>query len=392
MKFAYPWLLALVPVVVLACHGFFLLADRWRDRRMVRFLGEAYPRYRERAGRKAIWIPQRYFLALCLAFLVAAAARPYLAPATSEKELRERVGADFMIAIDASKSMLARDVETTKGWRERAAGRKTAKLEGSVIKRGPGAGAKSMRQNRNLEKYHNPDSFSRLQAAKEAVRQLVNESHGDRIGLIAFTNEAALRAPLTHDFAALELVLESIGPATVPPGGTSIESAITRAQGIFKKSGIEKPILVILSDGEQQEGNALEAASKFRSELGGVIHTVGIGSPAGSKIQVDDGRQPFLRDQFGNTITTRLDKLGLSQIARATGGRYVDFGSDGEGLFDLYREQIKPQGDASPDDFPPNAIELYQIPLTFALLSLIFEVLVRAKAQPVRTSAIVTSP
>jgi len=391
VKFGYSWFLYLIPLAVLLCHVLFLFVDKFRNRRLKAFLGEAYPRYMERHGKPPVWVPQRYFLALCVVFLMFACARPYFQPEDQEDELRMRVGADFMVAIDASKSMLARDTQTTEAWREAWQDRET-KVKGKGFIGSSSTERKRMRRARNMADYDDPDTMSRLQAAKQSVRDLIEEAKGDRIGLIAFTNEAGLRAPLTYDFTALALVLESVSPGTVPPGGTSLESAITRAHGVFKGKEIDKPVLVILSDGEQHEGNAYEAAMKFRQELGGVIHTVGIGSPAGAKIRVSSkGRNPFIKDGFGQEVTTRLDKLSLNRIAQATGGRYVDLGENSAGLLGLYREQIKPYGDVSPDEFPPDAIELFQIPLMLAFLSLVCDMLVRAKARPLQTQSILQS-
>jgi Mg-chelatase subunit ChlD len=389
MKFAFPWYLYAIPVVLALCHGFFVYVDHRRNRRLKTFLGDAYPGYLKRTGKPPLWLPQRYFLALCLTFLLIAGARPYVVPKDKEDELRQRVGTDFMIAIDASKSMLARDTETTQAWRDEAAKRPTRNLKGDKNVGRTRTDRRQMIANRKLEELDEKDSFTRIQAAKEGVRQLIKIAQGDRIGLIAFTKEAGLRAPLTYDHTALGLVLESIGPGSVPPGGTSIESAIIRAQRIFEDKKVDRPVLIILSDGEEHEGNGSDAAATFRREQNGIVHTVGIGSTAGAQIQISQrGKTPFMRDEFGQTVTTRLEKLTLNRIASASGGRYVDFGKDGEGLMQLYRDEVRPLARAKPDEFPPNAIDLYQIPLLLAFLAVICEMLVRAKIRPIETRAI----
>jgi len=392
MSFAYPWMLWWIIAALVGCHLIFYLVDFRARRRLQSFLGEAYDRYRKRHGKPSLWVPQRYFLTLCFVFLIVAAARPYLLPDDAEDDSRARVGVDFLVALDASKSMLARDTETTEAWREDFRQRETRDMGSDAFVGDNKSQRVEMRRARNLANYDDPDSLSRLQAAQQAIRTLLEQARGDRIGLLAFTEEASLRAPLTYDFTALSLVLESIHPGTVPPGGTSLESVIKRAQAVFEDKAIDRPILVILSDGEDHEGNAYQAAADFRRELGGVIHTVGIGSPGGTRIRVQQGgRNPFARDEFGRDITTRLDPLNLGRVARATGGQYTELGMDGQGLIDLYRQQIKPYGDISLEEFPPNAIELFQLPLAFALISLVCEMLVRAKAPPLRTEAIIPS-
>ena len=389
MKFALPWMLALIPVAALGCHLFFRRAEHRRESRLRAFLGQAYDRQIFLTSGARPWTPRRYFLFLCMAFLIIAGARPFLPAAKDETERRQRIGVDFLIAIDASKSMWARDTETTLDFRQQVKERLIALFKDKV----GGEHSKDQKFRREEKPAFDPDQpLSRLQASKEAVRNLLKESHGDRIGLIAFTEEAALRAPLTYDFQALELVLDSIAPANVPPGGSSVEPAIVRAERVFENKNLKRSILVILSDGEEFEGNAASAAARFHQTLNGTIFTVGVGSVAGARIpDGDEKRKRDLVDEFGQTVITRLDKGSLTRIALNSGGRYVDLGKDGNGLLQLYRDQIKPLGDASPDDFQGNVHELFQFPLFLALLALVCEMLIRAKPQRLKTSAVLPS-
>ncbi len=119
---------------------------------------------------------------------------------------------------------------------------------------------------------------------------------------------------------------------------------------------------------------------------------MGVGSAAGAPIAVPEGRKSGrLEDEFGRTVMTRLDKSTLNRVALASGGRYVDLGKDGEGLIQLYRDHIKPLGDASPDEFEGNVHELFQIPLCLALLALLLEMCVVAQPQRLETSAVLPS-
>jgi Mg-chelatase subunit ChlD len=395
MKFAYPWMLWMVPVVVLVCHAMYVWADRRATRRLKVFLGGAYARHLAESGVPEVWRPQRYFTTLCLVFLVMAGARPYWPPDPDQTEERQRVGADFVIALDASKSMLARDTVTSDDWRDEindylAEREAIAKRKDVVGLRG--IALRHFRRDRTIADVDSTDAVTRLDAAKQAVRDLLKEARGDRIGLIAFTEEASLRAPMTYDYAALQLTLDAIQPATTPPGGSSIASAIVRAERVFENKAIRQPILIILSDGEDHDGDAAADAARFRGELNGVIYTVGIGSPSGARIPIArGGRSSYLRDPFGQNIVTRMDAIALNRIARNAGGRSVALGKDGQGLRQLYQDQIKPLGDAQPEDYQESGTELYQFLLAFALLSLIFEMLVRTRPQTITTRSILTT-
>ncbi len=383
MKFALPWILALIPFVAVGCHLVFSRSDRRREHRLRLFMGEAFDRQKALTAATPLWHPRRYFLALTLFFLIIAAARPFVPAAAEQGEERQRVGVDFLIAIDASKSMWARDTETSLDLREQLEDRLRALLEDA--KRTKSGDRKKARFDPNLP-------LSRLQASQEAIRRLLKISRGDRIGLIAFTEKAALRAPLTYDFEALNLALDSVDPTNVPPGGSSLEPPIVRAERVFEDKHLKRPILVILSDGEEFGGNAAAAAARFHSSLNGIIFTVGVGSVSGTRIPLLDGkREKDLVDDFRQTVLTRLEKSSLTRLANNAGGRYVDLGKDGDGLLQLYRDHIKPLGDAAPEEFPRTIHELFQIPLFLALLALVCEMLLRIKTQEHRTRAILPS-
>ncbi len=266
MKIALPWMFALFPVALVACHFFFRWAERSRERRLGAFLGGAYEKKQSALAGK-VWTPRRYYLALFLFFLCAAAARPFLPADEKEKEDRQRVGVDFLIAIDASKSMWARDTETSEDFRKQLKDR----LISLFKKKSKDESREKSEQRKQAEKWDLSKPLSRLDASKEAVRKLLKEAQGDRIGIIAFSQEAAMRAPLTYDFAALNLVLDSIDPRNVPPGGSSLEPAVVRAQRMFEDKNLKRPMLVILSDGEEFEGNSTGASAEFRAKLNGAV-------------------------------------------------------------------------------------------------------------------------
>jgi Ca-activated chloride channel family protein len=198
-------------------------------------------------------------------------------------------GVDIFFAIDTSKSMLTQDV--------------------------------------------NPD---RLTRAKMAITDFVRKLDGDRVGLIAFAGEGFLQAPLTLDYDAFGDTLDSIDVNTIPRGGTDIASAITEAQAASAQSGNNKKILILVTDGEDLQGQGIEAA-KAAAKDGMVIYTVGVGTSAGGLIPVPNGNgSDFVKDDSGQFVKSHLDENTLTQIAQVTGGMYQPLGQQGQGLGVIY--------------------------------------------------------
>ncbi len=203
-------------------------------------------------------------------------------------------GLDILVAIDTSKSMLASDIKP-----------------------------------------------NRLQRSKLAVRDLVENLSGDRIGLIAFSGSAYLACPLTVDYNGFLLSVNDLDTTTIPVGGTSLSSAIERALDTLK--GVEKKykVMIIITDGEDHQGQALAVAQKA-AEAGIKIFCVGVGSPEGELIQVTDesGKSSFLKDADGNVVKTRLNEELLEQVASQSGGAYIRASGAEFGLELLYREKL----------------------------------------------------
>lgn len=240
----------------------------------------------------------------------------------------KRRGLDILIAIDTSKSMLASDVKP-----------------------------------------------NRIERSKLAVKDLVKRLAGDRVGLIAFAGTAFLQCPLTVDYDGFLLALGDINVNTIPRGGTSISSAIDTALGSYEAGESKYRILVVITDGEDHEGNAGELAERARRE-GVKIFCIGIGTAEGELIQVTDeaGNKSFLKDSEGNIVKSHLNEELLKKIALATDGMYVrssgaEFGLDliyEERLSKMERREIKSQ---------MNKLyhERFQIPLAVALILLAAE-------------------
>jgi Ca-activated chloride channel family protein len=262
---------------------------------------------------------------LVLVFAVLALMRPQWGFQWQEVKRR---GLDILIAIDTSKSMLASDVKP-----------------------------------------------NRLERSKLAVKDLIKKLQGDRIGLIAFSGTAFLQCPLTVDYDGFLLALDDLGIETIPQGGTSISSAIEVALETFQGGEKKYKILVIITDGEDHEGDASKAAEAAKKD-NIKIFCIGIGTSEGELIQLSDetGNKEFLKDSSGNVVKSRLNEEILKQIALTTGGVYVrssgaEFGLDliyAEKLSSMEKKEIKAQ-------MAKLYNERFQMPLAIALLLLVLE-------------------
>ncbi|MFA4988073.1 MAG: VWA domain-containing protein [Candidatus Omnitrophota bacterium] len=206
----------------------------------------------------------------------------------------KRKGVDILIALDTSKSMLAEDVKP-----------------------------------------------SRFERSKLAIRDLVRGLRGDRIGLIAFSGSAFLQCPLTLDYGGFLLSLDNTGIDTIPKGGTSITSAIREAIKSYEGGQKKYKTLVIITDGEDHEGDAGQAAEEAKKE-GITIFCIGIGTKEGDIIPITDesGQKGYLKDSRGNVVKSRLDETSLQKVALETGGVYVRATNADFGLDVIYRQRI----------------------------------------------------
>ena len=219
--------------------------------------------------------------------LVFALARPLFGVKT---EMVERKGIDIFIALDISKSMLAQDVAP-----------------------------------------------NRITRAKYEISKMFDMFSGDRIGLIVFAGTSFTQMPLTLDYGAAKMFLESVTTDWISSQGTDLSGAIELARKSFAKSGASK-VLLIISDGEENQGDAVKAA-KAAAQEGIVIHCVGVGSESGSPIpeQKSGNSVVYKKDKSGNIVLTRLNSKTLEEIALAAGGKYFLAGID-LNLQEIYKE------------------------------------------------------
>ena len=192
----------------------------------------------------------------------------------SKQETVKRKGVEVIIALDISNSMLAQDVQP-----------------------------------------------SRLEKAKRLISRLVDELDNDKIGMIVFAGDAFTQLPITSDYISAKMFLESISPSLISKQGTAIGEAINLAVRSFTpQEGVGRAIVVI-TDGENHEGGAVEAA-KVAAEKGIQVSVLGVGMPDGAPIPVE-GTNDFRRDRDGNVVVTRLNEQMCQEIAQAGDGIYV---------------------------------------------------------------------
>jgi Ca-activated chloride channel family protein len=182
----------------------------------------------------------------------------------------------------------------------------------------------------------------RLTRAKLAVDDFVSHLNGDGAGLIAFAGNAFLQCPITIDYDAFHESLQALDTTIIPRGGTDIASAIREAQAALQNRPSTDKVLVLLTDGEDLEGNDL-AAAKAAAKDGLKIYTVGVGTANGDLIPIPaEQGGGFVKDESGQFVKSHLDEGGLKAIAEATGGLYAPLGAQGQGLETIYQQALAP--------------------------------------------------
>lgn len=289
MTFANPAFLYALLLLPLA--GLFLWWARRRRERDLARLGN--PSLVQRLSSNVNWRGRRWKDALwllVLALLLVALARPTWG---TETQMVEQEGIQVMVALDVSKSMLAQDIK--------------------------------------------PDRLSR---AKMEIADLMGRLGGDEIGLVLFSGASFVQFPLTSDYATAMTFLDNARPEVISRPGTAIGDAIRTAMSGFDMNRASQKVIVLITDGEDHEGDALDMA-EMASEQGILIYTIGFGSPGGEPIPEYDERGQvtgYKVDQSGEVVLSRLDEATLQQIADAGGGQYFRARADGSELSALVQE------------------------------------------------------
>ena len=166
---------------------------------------------------------------------------------------------------------------------------------------------------------------SRMEKAKYELGRLLNSLEGDRVGLIAFAGTAHLHCPLTEDYSAARLFLNMMDTDIISNQGTDLAAPIKLALDHIGEDEQKFKVLLLVSDGEDHQGEAVQLAEQAR-DRGIIIHTLGIGTPAGGPIPILDKngiRKEYKKNRSGNVVTTTLDEAILDEISRKTGGIFI---------------------------------------------------------------------
>ena len=280
----YLYLLAVIPVLALLRF----MMTRTQKKRLKKF-GDPQL-VRQLMPDVSRWRPAVKFwlLQAALALIIVMLARPQFGTRISHEK---RQGIETLIAMDISNSMLAEDVTP-----------------------------------------------SRLDRCKMMVENLVDNFTDDKIGLIVFAGDAFIQLPITSDYVSAKMFLADIQPSMIRTQGTDIALAIRKAQNSFtQEENIGKAIIVI-TDGEDHEGGAVEAAKEARKK-GMRVYVLGVGSDGGSPIP--DGNGGYMKDRSGNTVMTRLNQDMCRQIAQAGGGAYIHVDNNSDAQRQLDNELAK---------------------------------------------------
>ncbi|MCF6366752.1 MAG: VWA domain-containing protein [Bacteroidales bacterium] len=166
---------------------------------------------------------------------------------------------------------------------------------------------------------------NRLGRAKQMISDIFHNNPADRIGLIVFAGDAFVQIPVTSSFASVDVFLSSIDTETVPVQGTNITKAIEMSVAMFDETENSEKLILILTDGENHEQKAIEAAKKAH-EKGIIISTVGVGKKFAVPIP-DRNTGNYKKDKNNKVVLTKLNNLILTQIANAGGGKYFETGN-----------------------------------------------------------------
>lgn len=223
------------------------------------------------------WVRTTLF-AIGFFFFVIGLSRPQIGAKLKEHETK---GAEIMIVLDVSNSMLAEDY-----------------------------------------------SPNRLERAKLAISRLVDKLRDDRIGLIVFAGNSFVQLPITTDYVSAKMFLNSISTESVPVQGTAIGDAINTAMRSFSAQSEKSRAVVVITDGENHEDDPVAAAAQA-AEMGVRVFAIGVGSPEGKPVPLNG---ELLKDKDGEIVVSRLDEKVLQEVAEAGKGLYVRAGNSEFGL------------------------------------------------------------
>jgi len=269
-KFAEPeylFLLALIPLMIVV-----FIFRRIQQRKNIRQFGDPVLLARLMPNVSGVRPIVKFSLQmLALLLTVVVIARPQFG--TKSQEVK-RQGIEVMVVLDISNSMMAQDIQP-----------------------------------------------NRLGKSKQLLSRMIDQMENDKIGLVVFASDAFTQLPITADYVSAKLFLNSISPALIARQGTAIGSAVELAVNSFQATSKASKAIVLITDGENHEDNAVEAA-KLAQDKGIVVHVIGMGRPEGSPIPLA-GSMSFLKDGQGNVVVSKLNETMCQEIAQGGNGVYV---------------------------------------------------------------------
>lgn len=311
-----------------AAVAIFVFAQLRRRRRLERFASSSLLAQLTPSASPARLRTKFIIYTLAVAFLIVAAARPQVGSKLREEHQK---GIEMMLVVDVSNSMLAEDFEP-----------------------------------------------NRLDRTKFAIDRVVESMKQDRIGVVAFAGEAQVQLPITSDYRMARAFARKLSPAMVRTQGTDLGAAIKLASMSFSSQSEGSRVMILITDGENHESDALEAA-QAAAEKGIAIYTIGIGTPEGAPVMIGG---EYLTDEKGDMVVSKLDEKMLQEIASATGGAYVRATKQSIGLKEIVdRLKELDESDLATTRFEAFD-EQYQYPLAVALLLLLIEWLILDRRNP----------
>jgi len=322
----YLWLLVLIPLLALVRFiSFRNQKKRLRKFGDLRLLKELMPDVSRFRPLVKFWLLQ-----LALALLIVMLARPQLGTKISQEK---RIGIETIIALDISNSMRAEDIVP-----------------------------------------------SRLDRSKMMVENLVDHFTNDKIGLVVFAGDAFVQLPITSDYVSAKMFLSSIDPSMMATQGTDIAAAIDMATNSFtQEEGIGKAIIVI-TDGEDHEGGALQSAEAAKKK-GMRVFVLGVGSTQGAPIPIP-GTGDYMKDNTGNTVMSALNEEMCRQVAQAGGGAYIHVENNSAAQQQLDNELDKLSKKETSTTVYSDYDEQFQAFGVLALLLLILEICIFDRRNP----------
>ena len=216
---------------------------------------------------------------------------------------------------------------------------------------------------------------NRLTRARYEIEGLIDRLEGDRIGLVAFAGKSFVLCPLTLDYGAAKIFLDTVDTDLISVKGTAIGDAVRMATRAFGSSEKKYQVLILITDGEDHAGDPLDAA-EAADDAGVRIFAVGVGTPDGELVPIRDGDEVnYLRDSAGRIVKTRLDQATLEKMAALSDGAYVQAGGGRVGLEEVYTRIAEMEKKDLGSREYTQYIDRFQWPLALALVCFLGEAL-----------------